>query len=65
MRRPSLAATVSAVVILGVIGTIYTVHDIQVREKRVCMDREMREGVLRDIRRDRLRKKQEEEKQNS
>ncbi|EQC33260.1 hypothetical protein SDRG_09242 [Saprolegnia diclina VS20] len=55
MRRPSLPVAVTTAVVAGVLGTIYYVHDVQVREKK-----EMREGVLRDIRRDRLRKQQEE-----
>ncbi|KAH9122615.1 hypothetical protein AeMF1_006149, partial [Aphanomyces euteiches] len=54
MRKASAPAIFFSVVVAGVAGVVYFVHDLQVREKK-----EMRAGVIRDIKRDRLRQQQE------
>ncbi|KAG9406060.1 hypothetical protein AC1031_003981 [Aphanomyces cochlioides] len=54
MRKASAPAIFFSVAVAGVAGVVYFVHDLQVREKK-----EMRAGVIRDIKRDRLRQQQE------
>ncbi|ETV88237.1 hypothetical protein H257_01542 [Aphanomyces astaci] len=53
MRRPSGAAAFFGTIVVGAAGVIYYVHDLQKREKK-----EMRAGVIRDIKRDRLRQQE-------